>query len=367
MDCIFRTLSSIGLRDTILNQFAFEQPSTVNYKFYTSQSNKLKMKTLSDPKNDKSDQIPAEAFFQDLPQLSLDCYVVHKDCPGHVNMVHIKNANNPTNTVIFYCHGNSSCLGRLFPFIRDIAATAAVDVFALDYHGYGDIKGKPTDTNVIESVQMAYKHLTKELGVQSANIVLYGQSLGGGPVTFLACHPDYPVGGLIVESGFASGLRTMSKNRTQLYYRDFFPSSYYMGFVDCLTFIMQADDDSRMPKENSRILYKASPKNFEPFFPATGEHNDIKIKHHDEYYKRLKEFLGKVKGLRESLGAEEFKKRFRGRLPKKFPHFYCEKFSPDFDVGTAGSDKWPKDLMFDRPVESGEGPGGVNAPLVGQN
>jgi len=37
----------------------------------------------------------------------------------------------------------------------------------------------------------------------------YGRSIGSGPTTYLASHPDYPVSGVILHSPIASGFRIL--------------------------------------------------------------------------------------------------------------------------------------------------------------
>ncbi len=66
MDLAFRCLSGIGLRNWILSKKAFKPPEQANYEFHT-ENGKLKMMTLSDPKDDKSARVPAENFLQNDP------------------------------------------------------------------------------------------------------------------------------------------------------------------------------------------------------------------------------------------------------------------------------------------------------------
>ena len=93
-----------------------------------------------------------------------------------------------------------------------ISRDADVDLIAVEYPGYGNIPGPPSDHGLIRNVIAGYKYITETLGIAPKNLVFYGQSMGTGPSTFLAANPDYPVGGLIVEGGFLSALRMMNKD-----------------------------------------------------------------------------------------------------------------------------------------------------------
>ena len=120
MDLAFRCLTGVGLRNVILGKMAFKQPDKQNYEFYAD-NGKLRMMTLSDSKNDDSVKVPAENFFQDKPHIQLDVFELNKGVEGeHVNLIYLKNQENPNNMTIMYCHGNSSCLGRLYPHMVNI-------------------------------------------------------------------------------------------------------------------------------------------------------------------------------------------------------------------------------------------------------
>jgi hypothetical protein len=95
MDLGFRFLSGIGLRNVVLGKLAFKPPATQNYEII-KENGKLKMMTLSDPKNDESAKVPAETYLNGLEHISVDIYEVQKDIEGeHVNLVHLKNSQNP--------------------------------------------------------------------------------------------------------------------------------------------------------------------------------------------------------------------------------------------------------------------------------
>ena len=102
-----------------------------------------------------------------------------------------------------------------------------------------------------------------------------------------------------------------------------------MGWVTCPTFVVIARDDQIIPFENGEILHAASPQNFEPYFPQEGKHDSIKITNHDEYFRRLKEFLNFSKSEFERLGEAAFIMKYRGNLPQEYPHFYVEEFKPE--------------------------------------
>jgi len=71
----------------------------------------------------------------------------------------------------------------------------------LDYRGYGLSKGSPSEEGTYLDAQAAYQWLRKK-GFAAQNIIVYGESLGGGIASELCARE--PVGGLVLQSTFTS-------------------------------------------------------------------------------------------------------------------------------------------------------------------
>jgi fermentation-respiration switch protein FrsA (DUF1100 family) len=76
-----------------------------------------------------------------------------------------------------------------------------VSVFALDYRGYGLSKGKPSEEGTYLDAQAAYQWL-REKGFAPRNIIVYGESLGGGIASELCMREE--TGGLLLQSTFTN-------------------------------------------------------------------------------------------------------------------------------------------------------------------
>lgn len=77
----------------------------------------------------------------------------------------------------------------------------------VEYPGYGASPGVPYERSVDRHVTVAYGYLTEELRLASESIVLFGRSLGSGPVCRLAQRLQEmgsTVGGVILHSPFIS-------------------------------------------------------------------------------------------------------------------------------------------------------------------
>lgn len=113
---------------------------------------------------------------------------------------------------MIHSHGNSPDLGIMLDSYLDLAYNLDINVIGYDYSGFGQSTGKPSDLNSISDLEAVYYFVKRELGYKWQNIILYGQSIGSGPSVTIASNPMFPVGGLIIHSGFTSGLRILASD-----------------------------------------------------------------------------------------------------------------------------------------------------------
>jgi hypothetical protein len=98
------------------------------------------------------------------------------------------------------CHGNGGNISHrlgLYGALLDIGAS----VLTFDYRGYGLSKGKPGEEGTYLDAQAAY-HWLRQKGFAARNIIVYGESLGGGIASELCAREE--TGGLILQSTFTS-------------------------------------------------------------------------------------------------------------------------------------------------------------------
>jgi len=101
-------------------------------------------------------------------------------------------------------HGNASNIANratTYEFLRSVPA----NVFALEYRGYGQSEGKPSEAGIYQDAEAAYQYLVNTKAVDPKTIVSFGQSLGTTVATHLAAHRE--VGGVILEAPFPSASR----------------------------------------------------------------------------------------------------------------------------------------------------------------
>eukprot|EP00511_Aplanochytrium_stocchinoi_P011083 CAMPEP_0204868732 /NCGR_PEP_ID=MMETSP1348-20121228/27721_1 /ASSEMBLY_ACC=CAM_ASM_000700 /TAXON_ID=215587 /ORGANISM="Aplanochytrium stocchinoi, Strain GSBS06" /LENGTH=283 /DNA_ID=CAMNT_0052021803 /DNA_START=183 /DNA_END=1035 /DNA_ORIENTATION=- len=112
-----------------------------------------------------------------------------------------------TNSIptLLFLHGNAGHIGLRTPFYERILKGVRCNILALEYRGYGNSSGTPSERGLIRDTHAAldYLHGRDDIG----NIVLYGRSLGGAVAIATASiyRDDFEkFAGLIVENTFLS-------------------------------------------------------------------------------------------------------------------------------------------------------------------
>jgi fermentation-respiration switch protein FrsA (DUF1100 family) len=108
---------------------------------------------------------------------------------------------NPRAVVLFAC-GNAGNISYRAERLAEFCRRQRVALMAFDYRGYGLSQGKPTESGVLMDARAARKWLAERASVTESEIVLLGESLGGGVMVDLASHDG--ARGLILERTFTS-------------------------------------------------------------------------------------------------------------------------------------------------------------------
>ncbi len=107
----------------------------------------------------------------------------------------------PRALLLFACGngGNITHRAERFEALRD---QLKLTLFAFDYRGYGRSEGQPNEAGILLDACAARHWLAGRAGVAERDIVLMGESLGGGVMVDLAARDG--ARGLILENTFTS-------------------------------------------------------------------------------------------------------------------------------------------------------------------
>jgi hypothetical protein len=100
---------------------------------------------------------------------------------------------------LLFLHGNAGNLEHRRSILLGIRKLG-LNVLAIDYRGYGRSAGHPSEAGLYTDARAAYAWLMQR--TDAASMVVYGESLGGGPACELAATSK--VAGLVLQSTFTS-------------------------------------------------------------------------------------------------------------------------------------------------------------------
>ena len=103
-------------------------------------------------------------------------------------------------TIVFF-HGNGQAYQYWVNKMRTYH-TQGYGVYFTDYRGYGGVNGKPTEEGVYEDARAHLNALFKKTGLQSSELIYYGESLGTGVATQMAT--EFAPKAMIYESAYSA-------------------------------------------------------------------------------------------------------------------------------------------------------------------
>jgi uncharacterized protein len=207
---------------------------------------------------------------------------------------------------VIYFPGNAGHRGHRGLELDQLSRMGA-DVYLVDYRGYADNLGKPSEVDFAADARAVWKLVTGTRHVPPSQVVLLGESLGGGVATRLASElsaAGTPPGGLILRSTFSSLVDVAAFHYWWLPVRlvllDRYPSTERIAQVTCPILILHGNVDTIVPFKFAQRLFDSAPDasaNGIPkkFVPLPGaDHNDIAIKAREPYRAAVKQFLDRL-------------------------------------------------------------------------
>ncbi len=171
----------------------------------------------------------------------------------------------PQRPLMLFFHGNAgNRLGRMgwYRLFRDFE----VDVLAIDYRGYGDSEGSPSEVGLHADAAATWNYAVNTLGYAPEQICVMGVSLGGAVAVNLVAAKSQqgtPVGGLIVVATFSSMHDTAAFLYPWLPVRwlliDKYASDELISSVTCPVLGLHGDQDQLVPLQLGQRLFEAAP------------------------------------------------------------------------------------------------------------
>lgn len=200
----------------------------------------------------------------------------------------------PSATWIYFLHGNEGNLSTCQEWFRALHRLN-VNVVAIDYRGYGQSTGEPSENGLYSDALAGYQFLTTTLHINPAHIVIYGHSLGSDVAIELASTTQ--PAGLIVEGGLISiperGQELIPFLPVKLIAHNRFDGASRISKVGCPILFFHAADDQMIPINHGRKLYElARPPKY--FVETYGGHANAIVKDQPAMLGAIRSFLTSV-------------------------------------------------------------------------
>jgi abhydrolase domain-containing protein 17 len=212
---------------------------------------------------------------------------------------------------LLHSHGNATDLGQLIHFYEQLSHLLKCNIVAYDYRGYGartdpQSLGRPSASGCLLDIKTVFNYLTAQKRIPPQDIILYGQSIGSGPSTWLGSttnttsNNNNNIAGLVLHSPFTSGFRVLAHDTMGCSKRawpsllDIFPNIHLIGKVNCRVLVMHGEDDEVIPVAQGKMLAQLARNCSEPLWAVGHGHDNLEFC--EKYVDVLKRFLGECFG-----------------------------------------------------------------------
>ncbi len=196
--------------------------------------------------------------------------------------------------ILIYFHGNAGNISHRLERLK-LLNSLKLNVFIIDYRGYGKSQGKPTEKGLYKDARAAYRHVKETLNFCSENIVIYGKSLGGNVAIDLAA--DIDEGILISESAFTSALEMgelvlpfVPRFLLELFVTVDYNASRRIKKVIQPKLIIHSREDQVTPYFMGEKLFEIAPEP-KKFHSMRGRHNQTSRRELINWLKCIDEFI----------------------------------------------------------------------------
>jgi uncharacterized protein len=197
------------------------------------------------------------------------------DTPDGARLIVWRAAPQASRPTLLYFHGNAGGLAARANRLARYQALG-IGVTMMSYRGYSGSTGKPSEAANVADARLLYDRLRAE-GIATADIVLYGESLGSGVAVQLAT--TVPVGAVVLDAPYTSTVDVAQRAYPFLPVRqlllDRYESVRRIDAINAALLVLHGERDTVIPVTMGRALHAAArePKRL-LLFPSAG-HSDM--------------------------------------------------------------------------------------------
>jgi uncharacterized protein len=196
-------------------------------------------------------------------------------------------------TLLFF-HGNAGNISHRLESI-EIFHHLRLNVFIIDYRGYGQSEGKVTEKGTYRDAEAAWHYLNSTRAIDAQEIIIFGRSLGASIAAWLAS--QHTPAALIIESGFTSvpsmaqRLYPLLPVRWLTYFK--YDTRRYVKNIACPVMVAHSKSDEIIAYDEGREIFDAAPEP-KQFLEMRGGHNDGVLATGIDYVEALRSFINGI-------------------------------------------------------------------------
>ncbi|HKD17584.1 MAG TPA: alpha/beta hydrolase [Thermoanaerobaculia bacterium] len=198
-----------------------------------------------------------------------------------------------TKALLFF-HGNAGNIADRLERAKMLNARFGLDVFLVDYRGYGRSQGSPSEEGLYRDARAVYR-AAAAAGFRPEQIVVFGESLGAAVAVDLA--RSHPSAGLVLEAPF------LSVPAVAHVHYPFVPTFLVQSRFDNLAkiadvaapkLIFVPELDEVIPPSHGRRLFEAAQGARELSVVPGAHHNDAYLVGGEAYWRAWEKFLAAI-------------------------------------------------------------------------
>ena len=197
---------------------------------------------------------------------------------------------------VLLLHGNAGNISHRLDYLL-MFHRLGYSSLVVDYRGYGRSTGKPTEQGTYRDAEAAWAFLRESKSVRPPDLVIAGESLGGGVATWLA--ERIPPRALLLFSTFTSlndlGAGVYWFLPVRLVSRMGYDNLGSLARIQAPVFIAHSRDDELVPFAHGRRLFEAA-RGDKAFVEMSGGHNEGFVFARTEWVAQLGAFLERHAG-----------------------------------------------------------------------
>ena len=202
----------------------------------------------------------------------------------------------PARGTVLLFHGNAGNIAHRLDYATMFYGMG-YNLLLVDYRGYGESTGEPSEQGTYRDAKVSWSWLTQARGFKPSDIVIFGESLGGGIATWLVAR-EAPRA-LILASTFTSipdlGAEIYPWLPVRWLSRIDYNNLANLEKINVPVLIAHSPNDDIIPYAHGKRLYAVA-KEPKVFLELGGGHNDGFVFARAEWVKALQAFLERYPG-----------------------------------------------------------------------